>query len=517
MKGTTISLSDQSAAVLGDWHLRDSQRILLDQLDEERPRLALLEAPTGIGKSLLAMTYGELLGVRTAVLTATISLQHQYERDFDVTVMKGRANYPCLDNEMTAAEGTCQVKKDFRCESPYYEMRQACRGARRLVSNYALYMNELYYGRPPWVTKEDATIDLLVCDEGHRMLDLLTDFEVMRLDAKLTTKLGIRNDGGWGSLLDAQEWAEDNKDEIAELRLMAILDRRKTARDWTALHRQVAAMAEVSPNLITLKTGEVVEGSPLWPHHAAERLFRSAKKVLVMSATLYGGDELAELLGYHLLEGVDLKFYTTPSPFPAHRWPVYFRPAGYPSHKNPSEWDKIALAVHEYVHTRTEEKGVIHVSAKNQVERVLAGVRACGDCTQRVIAPAVQRNGAAESRADLLTRFRNEDAGTWLCHYSVGEGEDFKDDTARIQLIAKVPYPDLGDKLTKLRSEEPGVGRRMYAAMTAAKIAQMAGRGMRHEGDYCETIILDGNFGRLWKWNQDVFPAWFGPILQFGG
>ena len=103
-----------------------------------------------------------------------------------------------------------------------------------------------------------------------------------------------------------------------------------------------------------------------------------------------------------------------------------------------------------------------------------------------------------------------------MCHYSVGEGEDFKDDDARIQLIAKVPYPDLSDKLTSLRRDEPGIGTQMYAAMTAGKVAQMAGRGMRHEKDFCETFILDGNFGRLWKWNRDLFPAWFSGILRMG-
>ena len=95
----------------------------------------------------------------------------------------------------------------------------------------------------------------------------------------------------------------------------------------------------------------------------------------------------------------------------------------------------------------------------------------------------------------------------------MGEGEDFTGDLGRIQLIAKVPYPDLGDKLTRLRSEEPGVGRRMYAAMTLAKIAQTAGRVMRHEGDFGETVILDGSFRRLWTWHKDLAPSWFHEVL----
>ena len=97
----------------------------------------------------------------------------------------------------------------------------------------------------------------------------------------------------------------------------------------------------------------------------------------------------------------------------------------------------------------------------------------------------------------------------------MGEGESFDDDTARIQLIAKLPYPDLGDKLTRLRKEEPGMGTRMYAAMTLARIAQTSGRVMRHDRDHGETIILDGAFGRLWNWHKDLAPSWFHDVLVY--
>ena len=49
--------------------------------------------------------------------------------------------------------------------------------------------------------------------------------------------------------------------------------------------------------------------------------------------------------------------------------------------------------------------------------------------------------------------------------------------------------------------------------MTLAKVGQIAGRVMRHEKDYGETIILDGNFLRLWKWNQELAPGWLKDVL----
>ena len=272
---------------------------------------------------------------------------------------------------------------------------------------------------------------------------------------------------------------------------------------------------EAGEDYITLKTGEVLEAAPLWPRKAAKRLFGSARNVLIQSATLYGGHTLADLLGLTDWTGnrddLPYRFYTVPSPFDSARWPTYFRPVvSLSKGSGDEEWGRMAEVVHDYVHRYSSVKGVIHVAAKVQVDRVCASL--CLDCRNRIITPSKHEQG---SRANLLEKFRRANAGTWLCHYSVGEGEDFTGDLGRIQLIAKLPYPDLGDKLTRLRQEEPGVGRRMYAAMTLAKIAQTSGRVMRHEGDFGETVILDGSFRRLWQWHHELAPAWFREVLVY--
>ena len=128
---------------------RPIQSQLLTQLVEDRPKIALVEAPTGIGKSALGLAYGELIGSKlTTVLTATISLQEQYERDFDdMVVFKGRGNYGCEDNELSAAEGVCLSRPGYRCDSDYYIMRREVEQARRVAANYAVYLNHLFYSR----------------------------------------------------------------------------------------------------------------------------------------------------------------------------------------------------------------------------------------------------------------------------------------------------------------------------------------------------------------------------------
>lgn len=498
---------------------RPVQREILRQVLADRPKLALIEAPTGIGKSPLALAYAGLTNAGlTAVLTATISLQEQYAADFpDVVICKGRGNFPCEDNGLTAAEGTCTVRKGATCTSEYYEMRAKVKAANQIVANYSIYLNELFYTQSLF-GHQDLRPDLLVCDEAHRLLDQLTSFETRTLDMELAEKLLGRGHPNLYTLEDGKTWCWEFTDKIADKAEDAVIQQDKKARQWIKLKRQVEGILSAPDDLILLKSGRVLEVSPLWPKKAAKTLIRSAHNVILMSATLFGGHLLADLLGLGdarsggTEDGASpgYNYYTVPSPFPADRWPVHYRPiAALSKSAPPSAWDAMAEEIHRYVHEYHQTKGVIHVASGRQVEQLSRRVRDCVSCRDRLVRPQ-----SGVPRADTIDSYRRGPPGTWLIHYSVGEGEDFRDDLCRIQLIAKVPYPDLGDRLTKLRSDEPGLGKKMYAAMTLNKLAQTAGRIMRHQKDYGETIILDANFKRLWTWNGQLAPSWFGPLLR---
>ncbi|KKL77037.1 hypothetical protein LCGC14_2038880, partial [marine sediment metagenome] len=454
-------------------------------------------------------------------LTATISLQEQYAADFpDIVICKGRGNFPCTANGLTAAEGECTVRKGATCDSEYYEMKAKVKAATRIVANYSIYLNELFYTQSLFGHR-DLRPDLLVCDEAHRLLDQLTSFETRTLDVDLAEKLWKMNFADFDSLEDGQAWCHEWGDKIAGQAEAAVIQQDKRARLWIRLRRQVDAILSAPDDLILLKSGRILEVSPLWPKQAARTLIRSAHNVILMSATLFGGHLLADLLGLGdplCAESgnssnnlhTNYQFYTVPSPFPTDRWPVHYRPIAALSKSAPlSAWDAMAEEIHRYVHEYHQTKGVIHVASGRQVEQLSRRIRDCVSCRDRLVRPQ-----SGVPRADTIDLYRRGPPGTWLIHYSVGEGEDFRDDLCRIQLVAKVPYPDLGDRLTKLRSDEPGLGKKMYAAMTLNKLAQTAGRIMRHDKDYGETIILDANFKRLWTWNGQLAPSWFGPLLR---
>src|SRR3990170_8234166 len=70
-----------------------------------------LSIPTGSGKSLSGLLLSKLSEARTVILTATIGLQIQYQRDakdLGGVVVMGQRNFQCiLVNSLTADEGPC--------------------------------------------------------------------------------------------------------------------------------------------------------------------------------------------------------------------------------------------------------------------------------------------------------------------------------------------------------------------------------------------------------------------------
>jgi Rad3-related DNA helicase len=62
---------------------------------------------------------------------------------------------------------------------------------------------------------------------------------------------------------------------------------------------------------------------------------------------------------------------------------------------------------------------------------------------------------------------------------------------SRFQIIAKVPFPNLGDKYISVKKD---LLPKWYAYQTAKTIVQSYGRSVRNENDYAVTYILDSDF-----------------------
>ena len=87
-------------------------------------------------------------------------------------------------------------------------------------------------------------------------------------------------------------------------------------------------------------------------------------------------------------------------------------------------------------------------------------------------------------------------------------GLDLKDDLCRAILIPKVPYGNLGDAQVSARKNLPD-GQGWYASHTLRTLVQGTGRGMRHEGDWCNTHVLDAQFPKLMARSRWMVPEWW--------
>lgn len=84
---------------------------------------------------------------------------------------------------------------------------------------------------------------------------------------------------------------------------------------------------------------------------------------------------------------------------------------------------------------------------------------------------------------------------TILVGPTLNTGVDLPGDNCRFIIILKVPYPSLADKLVNARNKLYPL---WYNSHTSNEIIQGIGRGVRFNGDWCVTYILDACFNSLY-------------------
>lgn len=148
-----------------------------------------------------------------------------------------------------------------------------------------------------------------------------------------------------------------------------------------------------------------------------------------------------------------------------------------------------------------KQKGLIHCHSYHIGKAIYSHLQNT-EHGARILFPA-----AAGNRADLFYRHRATDEPTVLLSPSMTEGFSLDDDLARFQIIAKTPFPYLGDCQIRVKMER---NRDWYTLQTVMTIIQACGRIVRSDTDYGDTYILDKDFYRVYnEENIQFFPKWF--------
>jgi Rad3-related DNA helicase len=117
----------------------------------------------------------------------------------------------------------------------------------------------------------------------------------------------------------------------------------------------------------------------------------------------------------------------------------------------------------------------------------------------------------SENRDAILAEHVKSSEPTVLVSPSMTEGVDLKGDLSRFQIVCKVPYPSLGDKLVRKRMNK---WKWWYPLQTAKTIIQAIGRSVRSSEDYAITYILDSDWERFFSRNGNLFPESFKKTIQ---
>ena len=115
-----------------------------------------------------------------------------------------------------------------------------------------------------------------------------------------------------------------------------------------------------------------------------------------------------------------------------------------------------------------------------------------------------------QNKITVVEDFKTSTKPIILVGSGLEEGLDLYGDDFRLQIICKVPFPNLGEPAWNyLAKEEP----KRYAWESIKKVVQAAGRICRGPEDYGKTILLDKNFERILRMYPDLLPTYFKEAL----
>lgn len=484
---------------------------------EEGKTHAILSAPTGIGKSVIAMTLANHL--ETAyILTSQKVLQDQYAKDFNIPKIKGKYNYFCArDSRLKCDFGMCIKKKQTCKDCPYRLAWDEAYNSPISVFNYTFFFNSCR------AQSYKRVRNLLVLDETHGNEESIIDFFSVALSKEDFLKFQLGK--SFMSFPHVSEGQEEKIKWLFEDVLPSFLEKFEREKAlFVQMEREEYGFREQSrkckyldtivcminrfreefekenPIVIDQKEDKSIEFKLLFGKSAAQScLYDYGKKTLSMSATIFSKEIHCRNMG---IDPDDAIFVQCPSMFPKENRPIYFLNIGSLAYdKKEKSKPKIAKSVEELLNSHMGQRGIIHT-----VNYDLADYLSNHLDSKRLICPKGKNRDETikyffESTTDDLV----------LISPSLQEGIDLVDEFSRFFILVKTPYPSLMDPWIKARmAADPD----WYTIATITSIVQSSGRSVRSKDDYAIGYILDSSFAYFFHKNQKLFPKWWKEALH---
>lgn len=499
--------------------------------------IVYLDAPTGSGKTLIAELVRRRLQSTALYVCSGKTLQDQFSKDFPYAkVLKGRSNYPTLNMrypDYTAADctktGTGDDASCYWCSEvngcPYEVAKSEALAARLAVINTSYLLTEAnnvgrFSGR-----------ELGIIDEADVLEQELMGFVTYELSDRRLERLGISAPKKGIRKRTLLAWLSDdlmpaltsrlrglpNNQEVAVIRerngLVRLLD--DTRRVMGDLQEEIDNLANdddeqpgVENWIRDNNAGPVVLKPVRVDGYAHRFLWSHAKRWLCMSATFVSTEEMNDSLGVDVA-GLTTATVKVPMLFPVENRKITAVPiANMTNRERETEWPKMVRGIESVCGRYPDVRILVHTVSYQFSEFLL---KECGsELRKRVV---TYRN--SRERDEALNRYRGRKDSV-LVAPSMERGIDLKDDECRVVIVAKVPFPNLGDRQisSRLRGR---MGQTWYNVLTIRSLVQMTGRGVRNMDDWCEIYVLDAQFIRkIWRGSKMLLPSWWREAVGVG-
>jgi len=483
-------------------HQKEAICDIIKAIDENDYRNIILNAPVGIGKSLIAYVLGKYYeeeDQQTYIYTKTKYLQDQYLQDFtDMVTVKGRSNFICkVDPSCHCDTGckkiltTCPYKPDISepmdpleeyC--PYWEQKHNGVYASITLLNYAyVFADSMYINHFPMR-------HLAICDEGHNIEKELMGVLENRISVSRVAKdinlfvprqAHMKTMSEWVGIL--QEIADGYKSLAAKTKN---LEDKDTYKERSQSLAQTATL--ISENLDNwVVKDESFNGhtsiifKPIMVDKYSNLLLSKAQHNVIMSGSVLKPDLFAKELGLE-----DYAYIEVPSIIPAKNRPIKKLYCGSMSNRNfDSTFPALVQKIEQLAEYHSDSKGVIHTFTYKIANRL----REVFKSNPRFIFHDSKTTNKA------IFDFKTSDIKNAILVSPVAfEGVDFLYDEARWQAICKDPFPNIGDKQISAR-EDIDFG--WIFRQRCLVLSQMYGRTNRAVDDQSVTYLLDSNLESL--------------------
>ena len=498
---------------------------------EEGYKYIFLEACSGFGKSLIANTISRIYSKgKSYILTPTNQLLTPYEETFNKYKLKKvkarnfskckytRNRKPC--SYALCREFNCRYFKNLNLNEELSE-RTTCNylyqlyeglNSNTIVCTYDYFFTEAFRQKN-FLTKRK----LIICDEGHNIDNLASSGSSLMLYSNSLIDLGFDVEEEYDDLLETEDYyyfllkvqhrlkekLEDEIDQFSNSTLMS--------KDLFKVNNFLNYFEE-GDNNIAFDHVEMANGNNRWifrpiktSKFISDVLFDYCDVCIFMSSSIFDYESFANDLGID--ESEIFKLEVEPI-FDLSKNPVKVYKKFNMEYDNLKEIKYNTLPIiDEILYNHRFEKGIIHAFSDECKEFLYENLKD----QRRLITHTM------ENREEKLEEFKNSSRPLVFVSSSMDEGVDLPGDQCRFQIIFKLPFPNSQDYRIGMREATYEDGEEWYRYKMLTRLIQAYGRGIRYEGDYCQTYLLDN---RIWDelikdYNGDrIIPQYFLDVLE---